>query len=169
MVRLSNEDRERCVELLNRAVADGRLTWTEHAERVETVYAARMAEELAPVLSDLGQSGVPALPDQGEHEVAALFSKIVRVPDLSRRITVRAVFGAVVLNLAAARPGERIEVEASSFCGKVVLLVPPGAQVIDEGAAVLGKRALMNGGGSPDGPLIRVTGTTKLGNLKVYG
>lgn len=167
-VRLSNQDRERGVELLNRAVADGRLTWTEHAERVEAVYAARFATELEPLLADLGQSGLPALRTETEHEVTALFSKIVRVPDLSRKVRARSVFGALVLNLTSAKPGEQIEVEASSFCGKVVLIVSDDAAVVDEGTVVLGKRALFGGPSGSGGPVIRVSGTTKLGNLKVF-
>lgn len=165
-VRLSNDDRERAVELLNRAVADGRLSWTEHAERVEAVYGSRFDRELRPLLADLGPGGLAV--NTGTHEVVAVFSKIVRVPDTSRRIRARSVFGAVVLNLASVPAGERIEVEVSSLCGKVVLMVDEDAVVVDEGTAVLGKRAVYGESDGRGGPVIRLTGTTKLGNLKVF-
>jgi hypothetical protein len=165
-VRLSNDDRERAVELLNQAVADGRLTWPEHAERVESVYAARVAPDLLPVLADLGPAGVAV--NEGTSEVTAVFSKIVRVPDTSRRIRANSVFGAVVLNLASVPPGQHIDVEVSSFCGKVQLMVADDATVIDEGTAILGKRAVYGEQDGADGPVIRLTGTVKLGNLKVF-
>lgn len=166
-LRLSNDERERAVELLNRAVADGRLTWPEHAERVEAVYAARVTGDLRPLLSDLGAAEVVPLPD-GATEVSAVLSKIVRVPDVSRRIHARSLFGAVVLNLVSVPPGADIEVRVDAFCGKVQLMVADDATVIDDGAAIMGKRAVYGEQDGNGGPRIRLTGTVKLGNLKVF-
>jgi len=166
-LRLSNDDRERAVEQLNRAVADGRLTWPEHAERVEAVYAARVTDDLRPLLSDLGRADLVPLAD-GTTEVSAVLSKIVRVPDASRRIHARSLFGAVVLNLASVPAGQEIEVRVDAFCGKVQLMVADDATVIDDGAAIMGKRAVYGEQEGVDGPRIRLTGTVKLGNLKVY-
>lgn len=166
-LRLSNDDREHAVEQLNRAVADGRLTWTEHAERVEAVYAARVSDDLRPLLADLGAADVLPM-SNGVTEVSALLSKIVRVPDASRRIHARSLFGAVVLNLVSVPAGQEIEVQVDAFCGKVQLMVADDATVIDDGAAVLGKRAVYGEQDGRTGPLIRLTGTVKLGNLKVF-
>jgi len=166
-LRLSNDDRERAVEQLNRAVADGRLTWPEHAERVEAVYAARVTDDLRPLLSDLGRGDLVPLSD-GTTEVAAVFSKIIRVPEASRRIHARSLFGAVVLNLASVPAGQEVEVQVDAFCGKVKLMVADDATVIDDGAAIMGKRAVYGEQEGVDGPRIRLTGTVKLGNLKVY-
>jgi hypothetical protein len=166
-LRLSNDEREHAVELLNKAVADGRLTWPEHAERVESVYAARVTDDLRPLLADLGPTDVVPM-SSGTTEVAAVLSKIVRVPDASRRIHARSLFGAVVLNLVSVPPGQEIEVQVDAFCGKVQLMVADDATVIDEGAAILGKRAVYGEQDGQGGPRIRLTGTVKLGNLKVY-
>ena len=166
-LRLSNDERERAVELLNKAVADGRLTWNEHAERVEAVYAARVTDDLRPLLADLGTADVVPM-SSGTTEVAAVLSKIVRVPDASRRIHARSLFGAVVLNLVSVPPGQEIEVQVDAFCGKVQLMVADDATVIDEGAAILGKRAVYGEQDGRGGPRIRLTGTVKLGNLKVF-
>lgn len=166
-LRLSNDERERAVELLNKAVADGRLTWNEHAERVEAVYAARVTDDLRPLLADLGTADVVPM-SSGTTEVAAVLSKIVRVPDASRRIHARSLFGAVVLNLVSVPPGQEIEVQVDAFCGKVQLMVADDATVIDEGAAILGKRAVYGEQDGQGGPRIRLTGTVKLGNLKVF-
>jgi hypothetical protein len=166
-LRLSNDDRERAVEVLNRAVADGRLTWPEHAERVEAVYAARVSDDLRPLLADLGTAEVVPVAD-GVTEVSAVLSKIVRVPDTSRRVHARSLFGAVVLNLVSAPPGAEIEVQVDAFCGKVKLVVADDATVVDDGAAILGKRAVYGEQDGTGGPRIRLTGTVKLGNLKVF-
>jgi hypothetical protein len=160
---LSDTDRERAVALLNEAVADGRLTWQEHADRLELVWSARTRDQLTPVVGDLG---VPTRPLR----VVATGSKIVRKPERGRRIVARSWFGAVYLDLTDAEPGEELSVEATSFCGKIVLTVAADATVVDEGDAVLGKRKIL--AGSPvvdDGPVIRITGRSTLGHLKVFG
>ncbi len=47
-------------------------------------------------------------------------------------------FGALIINLAdAVLPGREVTVEIDAFCGKLVVIVPAGAQVIDEGGAQL--------------------------------
>lgn len=164
--RLSDAERERAVALINDAVADGRLTWTEHAERVELAWSVRTSDELAPALADLGR----AAPSGGPQQVVATLSKIIRRPEPGRSIRARSLFGAVYLDLTDAVPGQEVRVEASSFCGKVVLTVGASARVIDEGEAVLGKRKVLAGPPSePGGPVIRITGRSTLGHLRVAG
>jgi hypothetical protein len=166
VLRISDADREQAVVALNDAVADGRLTWDEHAERVELVLKARTRAELAPYLADLGKLAVA--PSGGQPQrVVARGSKIIRSPEPGRRIEARAVFGAVYLKLSDAEPGTEVLVDASSFCGKVVLIVGEDATVIDEGEAVLGKRKVLTGAPTGEGPLIRITGRSTLGHLKV--
>jgi hypothetical protein len=162
-VRLSDHDREQAVARLNAAVAEGRLTWPEHAERVERAWAARTAADLTPCLHDLG---VAAAPVAVEQPVTAVFSKIVRRPAPGHPIRARSLFGAVFLDLSDARPGEQCTVDASSFCGKVVLTVGADATVLDEGVAILGKRKVY-ASGAPGGPVVRITGRSVLGHLKV--
>jgi hypothetical protein len=169
--RLSDQDREQAVALLNEAVADGRLTWQEHAERVELAWSARTPDQLAPYLADLGTDLARVVRRGGEPQrVVARASKIIRRPEPGRRIEARSLFGAVYLDLTDAVDGEELLVEASSFCGKVVLTVSDDATVVDEGDAVLGKRKIL--APSPvggNGPLIRITGRSTLGHLKVFG
>ena len=167
VLRISDADREQAVVTLNDAVADGRLTWDEHAERVELALKARTRADLAPYLADLGK---PALRGGGvgtPQRVVARGSKIIRRPEPGRRVEARALFGAVYLKLTDAEPGSEVLVEASSFCGKVVLIVGEDATVIDEGDAVLGKRKILTEAPSGEGPLIRITGRSTLGHLKV--
>lgn len=164
--RLSDQDREQAVAQLNEAVADGRLTWQEHGERVEHVWLARTRDDLAPYVADLGQEIRPGTPQR----VVAMASKIIRRPEPGRRIEARSLFGAVYLDLTDVADGEELLVQASSFCGKVVLTVAENATVIDEGDAVLGKRKVLAPAPlSGDGPRIRITGRSTLGHLKVFG
>jgi len=54
------------VAVFNEAVADGRLTWQEHAERVELVWSLRTREQLAPYLAELGVAGAGVIAPRGE-------------------------------------------------------------------------------------------------------
>jgi hypothetical protein len=170
VTRLSDQDREQAVAVLNQAVADGRLTWQEHAERVETAWSARTRDQLAPALADLGTDIALVGRHGNPQRVVARASKIIRKPERGRRIEARSLFGAVYLDLTDAVDGEELLVEASSFCGKVVLTVGANATVVDEGDAVLGKRKILASAPDADGgPLIRITGRSTLGHLKVFG
>jgi hypothetical protein len=163
---LSDADRERAVALLNEAVADGRLTWPEHGERVELAWSARTREQLVPSIGDLDVVARPVEPQR----VVATASKIVRRPEPGRRIVARSLFGAVYLDLTEVPNGEELYVEASSFGGKVVITVGPNATVIDEGEAVLAKRKiLVTPPETVGGPVIRISGRSTLGHLKVCG
>jgi Domain of unknown function (DUF1707) len=170
-VRLSDLERERAVAVFNEAVAAGRLTWPEHAERVELVWSLRTREELAPYLAELGVVGSGVIgPHREPQRVVARASKIIRRAERGRRVEARSMFGAVYVDLTDAAPGEELLVEATSFCGKVVLTVGTDATVVDEGEAVLGKRKILaSAPSSGDGPLIRITGRSTLGHLKVFG
>ncbi len=164
LLRLSDAEREQAVALFNEAVADGRLSWQEHAERVELAWGCRTHAELAPYLTDLARAAVATSVPQ---RVLAVGSKIVRAPEPGRRVQARALFGAVFLTLLDVAAGEELLVEASSFCGKVVLIVGADATVIDEGDAVLGKRKILASAPAGNGPLIRISGRSTLGHLKV--
>jgi hypothetical protein len=170
-LRLSDVERERAVAVFNDAVADGRLTWPEHAERVELVWTLRTRDQLAPYLADLGVVGASVIGAGREPQrVVARASKIIRKAERGRRVEARSLFGAVYVDLTDAAPGEELLVDATSFCGKVVLTVGRDATVVDEGEAVLGKRkVLASAPDSAGGPLIRITGRSTLGHLKVYG
>jgi hypothetical protein len=159
VLRVSDQEREQAVVVLNQAVSEGRLTWEEHFDRVQAVYTAQVSSDLVPLLEGLAVTVAP----QRVHAVA---SKIHSAPD-SRRIEARATFGALVLDLSGLPAGERFEVEASSFCGKVTVLVSEAAVVLDGGTARFGKRALPGAPTASGGPIITVTGNSTLGNLRV--
>ena len=65
-LRASDADRDRVIEVLRAAVADGRLAPAEFDERLDAALAARTIDALAPLTADLiaapGSSGALPLP-----------------------------------------------------------------------------------------------------------
>ena len=180
-VRASDQERDEVAAVLGEALASGRLTTPEHAERIEAVYAARTLGDLVPLTGDL-PAGRPssaagsALATTIERQrVSATFSKVNRGGRwvAGRHTELRSTFGALIVDLSdAVLPGREIVLEANSFCGKLIVTVPANARIIDEGGALFGKRTVGAGRREPaddeDGPLIRVTGQVRFGKVVIH-
>ncbi len=173
-LRASDEERDLVASIIAEALATGRLTAEEHAERLEAVYAARTRSQLVPLTADLPESTdtAPLAPPQEAAPVHAVFSKIRRggqwpVPP---ETVVRSTFGAAVIDLRQAVFTRReVVIRADSLFGKIEILIPDNARVYDTGTAVFGKRS-QPGGNSPksdDGPVIRITGRSLFGHVRV--
>ncbi|MFG1807974.1 DUF1707 domain-containing protein [Streptomyces sp. NPDC049040] len=178
-VRASDDERDHVAALLGDALGAGRLTVEEHSERLEAVYAARTRGELAPITADLpapapgARLATPADLDP----VRALFSKVRRSGQwpVPPHTVARAGFGAVVIDLRQAVFTRReVVIEADSFFGKVEIVVPDDARVYDMGTALFGKRSQIGGrqdkdadGGESDGPVVRITGRSVFGHVRV--
>jgi DUF1707 SHOCT-like domain len=61
-IRVSDADREQTVKLLERHHVDGRLTWEEFSERMESAYNARTREDLRRTLVNLPPLNQPRPP-----------------------------------------------------------------------------------------------------------
>jgi len=172
--RASDADRDRVAAILGEALATGRLTSLEHADRLAAAYSAVTIGDLLPLTRDL-----PDLPDaaapaaQERQEVAAVFSKIIRkgrwVP--GRHTRLRSLFGALIVDLSeAVLPGREVTLDLNATFGKLIVRIPKNARVIDEGGALFSKRQI-SGGDVADGdlnaPLIRITGNAKFGKIVV--
>jgi hypothetical protein len=174
-LRAADADRDRAAGVLSGALATGRLTSAEYAERLDLVYAAKTLGDLAPLVRDLpaeDEAGT-GLAVAGSAAVAARFSKVIRsgrwVAGRHTRLTAR--FGALIVNLAdAVLPGREITLEIDAFCGKLIVVVPAGAHVIDEGGALFAKRAVYGreDQGDADGPVIRIIGDARFSKVVVY-
>jgi hypothetical protein len=171
VLRASDADRDHVAALLGEAYATGRLTTVEHADRLEAVYTAKTTGELVPLTRDLpqvaGDTGAPA--SLRKQTVNAVFSKVVKRGRwiASRHTQLAATFGALIVDLSqAVLPGREITVSVSAFCAKVIIRVPPNAQVIDEVGALFAKRQV-SGDSSGDGPVIRVVGQAKFSKVIV--
>jgi hypothetical protein len=172
-LRASDADRDATAARLGGALAVGRLTSAEYAERLDAAYAALTMGELAPLTRDLpdveaGEGSVAP----GRAGIAARFSKVIRsgrwVAGRHTRLTVR--FGALIINLAdAVLPGREVTVEVDAFCGKLIVIVPAGAHVIDEGGALFAKRAIYGrAAAAEDGPVIRLVGDARFSKVAVF-
>jgi hypothetical protein len=181
--RAADRDRDEVAVILGEALATGRLTSEEHAERLEAVYAARTYGDLVPITKDLPheRTGGVVLPESTvRQQVAATLSKVHRggrwVP--GRHTELSASFGALIVDMSeAVLPGREITVAANSLFGKLVLRVPANARIVDEGGAVCGKWAVHGrsrgrdgldpDGDGDEGPLIRITGRARFGKVTI--
>ncbi|WP_335972344.1 DUF1707 SHOCT-like domain-containing protein [Streptomyces sp. CA2R106] len=173
-IRVSDDERDQVAALLGDALAVGRLDVTEHAERLEAVYAARTRGELVPLTADL-PSPTPgeSLVSPGDSApIEALFAKVRRAGQwpVPPHTTARARFGAIVIDLRQAMFTRReVVIDARSLFGKIEILVPDNAHVYDTGSAVFGKRSQSGRrkGDEADGPVVRITGRSVFGHVRV--
>lgn len=169
-LRASDADRDRVAAVLGEALATGRLTSVEHADRLDVAYTAMTVGELVPITRDLPEVSASNVPAAIERQVIdSTFSKMVRKGRwvASRNVKLTARFGALIIDLSdAVLPGREITLETSAWFSKVIIRVPDDAHVIDEGRSIFGKRNI-TGGSQADGPLIRVTGASKFSKVIV--
>ena len=141
------------MDLLAQAAADGRLTWEEHAARVQRAYTARTLGQLAELTEDLARPDAQPFRLDTSRAVTAFFSTERRdgrwvVPD---RLVVTAIGGQVVLDLREALlHGQRTMMYATALGGQVHLLVPAGITVRMHGMP--GFSALAGGPDQAAGP-----------------
>jgi hypothetical protein len=170
-LRASDTDRDRVVALLGEALADGRLTADEHAERVQRAFTARTLGELAELTTDLTvPSAQPVRLDTGR-TISGIFGPARRdgrwvVPE---NLTVTAMFGEVEVDFTQAiLQASRVQVYATVFGGRLRLIVPDGVSVIVSGHMVLGrKRGSTPPPVSPGTPVIEVKALVLGGELTV--
>jgi Domain of unknown function (DUF1707)/Cell wall-active antibiotics response 4TMS YvqF len=180
-MRISDADRDRAASLLAAALAEGRLTAEEHAERLDAIYASKTQAELLPVVSDL-PGATAALRAQGGDVVrtgadtagrasrmVAVFSStsrrgLWRVP---REVSAVNVFGHTDLDLRdAVLPGKEVRIRAVCVFGDMRITVPPEMHVIDSGWALFGGREFPPDtpeSASQDAPVLRVSGVSIFG------
>jgi uncharacterized protein DUF1707 len=170
-LRASDADRERVVAVLADAVADGRLTLDEHAERVHRAYAARTLGELAGLTQDLLAPSAQPLRLDEARSVAAFFGTVRRegrwiVPS---RFSVTAVGGQVVLDLREALlQGTHTVVHATLITGRLNVLVPEGVRVSVTGLrSGQGTAARPAQPSAPGEPLIDIRAVSVAGRVRV--
>jgi hypothetical protein len=184
-LRCSDADRDRIADMLRDALAEGRLTADEHAERVEGVLAAKTVGELDVFVRDLpaahgarpsGAAAPPpgrpsaAIPAEADENVVAVFSSAVRKGRwrAGRRIHAYAVFGSVEIDLSEALfEYQQIVVKAISVFGDVQIRVPENVSLRGTGGGVLGNFEVSPlDSGDPQAPTVFVDGWAVLGNVE---
>jgi hypothetical protein len=143
-LRASDADRDRVIEVLRAAVADGRLDSAEFDERLDAALAARTVDALAPLTADLiavpGSGGAISLPTAGTPAEPA--AEVLTISErhgsvrrdgrwrLPRRLALRTAWCDVTLDLTTAvRSGPELVIEMRVTGGQVELVVAPGMVV----------------------------------------
>ena len=144
-LRASDADRDRSIEVLRAAVADGRLNPAEFDERLDAALAARTIDALAPLTADLiaapGSHGALTLPLAGTpaEPAAELLTINERHGSVRRdgrwtlphRLVLRTAWSDVMLDLTSALPsGPELVIELRVRGGDVELVLAP-CMVVD--------------------------------------
>nr|WP_225837349.1 DUF1707 domain-containing protein [Streptomyces sp. NK08204] len=185
-MRASDADRDRVADILREALAEGRLTAEEHAERVEGVLNAKTVGELEVFIRDLpaahqrpvaaGYAPPPPGPTPGavpllaDANVVAVFSTAARKGRwrAGRRLHAYSVFGSVEIDLSEAIfEYQQVVIKAVSVFGEVQIRVPENVSLRGTGGGVLGNFAVDTlDSAEPDAPVVYVDGWAVLGNVE---
>lgn len=174
-VRVSHADRDRVAQLLREALSEGRLTADEHAERVESAYAAKTISQLEPLLSDLPAGHrrlVPELsPPRATHtNLLAIFGGAARSGRwrAGRKVSVLACFGGVEVDLTEALyEHQQVDVHVTTLFGGVDIKVPENVTLRGGGSGVLGGFDVAESEApDPDAPVVVVHGIAMFGGVE---
>jgi len=184
-LRAADADRERAVEILRQAAAEGRITFDELDERVNQAYAARTFADLEALTGDLPGAKVsasaPAVARYQPVQVPAgtpVPAVSVAVMSGAKRAgpwlvppvyTAVAVMGGVELDLRYAR-FTAAEVTIRAFClmGGVSITVPEDITVDVSGIGFMGGFDHKGSGpGAAGAPQLRVVGFAMLGGVEI--
>ncbi|AZM55208.1 hypothetical protein DMA15_23730 [Streptomyces sp. WAC 01529] len=186
-LRASDADRDRTADILREALAEGRLTAEEHADRVEGVYRAKTMAELRPLVGDLPAAQeqpragstperAPARPSPGavppvaDENMVAVLSGSVRKGRwrVARRTHAYAIFGSVEIDLSEAIFEQRqVMIKAVSIFGSVEIRVPENVSLRGSGLGVLGNFEVDTlDSAEQDAPVVFVDGVAVLGSVE---
>ncbi|MFI1562583.1 DUF1707 domain-containing protein [Streptomyces sp. NPDC020490] len=185
-LRASDADRDRIADILRDALAEGRLTAEEHAERVEEVYRAKTVGQLEPLVKDLpgahqrrdapayaaapGRPPAGAIPADADDSVVAVFSSAARRGRwrAGRRIHAYAVFGSVEIDLSEALfEHQQVMIKAISVFGDIQVRVPENVSLRGTGGGVLGNFEVdALDSPEPEAPVVYIDGWAVLGNVE---
>jgi hypothetical protein len=181
VLRASDADRDRVIEVLRAAVTDGRLVPAEFDERVEAALAARTVDALAPLTADLiaapgseralavPRAATPAEPADELVTIKAKHGPVRREGrwTLPHRLALRTAWCNVLLDLTSAvRSGPELIIEMRVRGGDVELVLAPGMVVdanelsVRHGALAISRDA---GDDTPETLHVRLVGTMKHG------
>jgi hypothetical protein len=159
-LRASDADRDRAVETLASAAAEGRLTLAEYSERTGAALSARTVGELTVLTADVPARADGGRPGPAEEEITAVLGNESRkgpwvVPP---HLVVRSVLGDCHLEMQRAVIRQHVTtIEAKARFGSITIFVPDGIDVRLTGRAVLSaKSSQLRGEPRPGAPVIVV-------------
>ena len=182
-LRASDADRDRVIELLRAAVADGRLDAGEFDERLDAALTARTIDALTPLTADLiavpGSAGALALPlgaapAEPAAELLTISGKHGTVRrdgrwTLPRRLQLRTAWCNVLLDLTnAVRSGPELVIDLRVRGGDVELVLAPGMVVDANGLTVKHSKLAISrdaGDNAPETLQVHLVGRMKHGRI----
>ncbi|THA73091.1 DUF1707 and DUF2154 domain-containing protein [Streptomyces sp. A0642] len=182
VIRASDADRDRIADILREAMAEGRLTADEHAERVDSVYRAKTVGELEPLVRDLPAPGgtpravgaaydrTPDAPTGPADNLVAIFSSATRKGRwrAGGRMNAFSLFGSVEIDLTEALFGQRLTViNATSVFGSVDIRVPENISLRGSGTGIFGSFEVTTlESVDPEAPVVAVNGYSVFGSVE---
>lgn len=151
----ADKDRDLALDMLARAVAEGRLTMEEYEGRITRALTARTFADIDAVIADLPAEGtapapaapvpvqgipVPAIPDEA---VVAFFGNETRKGHwtVPAHFTAKSAFGDCHIELQQARLQSRVTtIDAVARFGSVSIQAPDGFDVRLTGRAIFGSK-----------------------------
>ncbi|MGI8691328.1 MAG: DUF1707 domain-containing protein [Geodermatophilaceae bacterium] len=166
----TDEQRAASVDILQRAVGEGRLTLGEFTDRLDVVLAAATVAGMDTALADLptelpvvGSAAPVSMSVFGDVRVSGRW----RLREHNRGVT---VFGDVRFDLRDSVCSEaEVHIEGRTVFGDVVVIVPAGVEAELSGFTVFGDRHLDLAPvpRQPHTPIVRVSGLTIFGDIRV--
>lgn len=164
--RVPEAERDRAVQLIQEAYAQGRLTSGELELRLEGALTATAPEQLEPILADL--PGGP--PEDDTVELGSTGGAIVRTGDwqVPRLLRVHSGYGGVRLDLSQAfiaRP--LVDIELHLAYGSALIILPRDASADADGVRTGWGRVTSKVRAYGGHPHLRVTGELAHGTLTI--
>lgn len=181
-LRASDADRDRVIDVLRAAVADGRLDPAEFDERLDAALAARTFDALSPLTADLiaapgGSVAVPLPPERPAEPAAELITirekhGVVRRDGrwvLPHRLALRTAWCNVMLDLTSAvRSWPELIIDLQVRGGDVQMVLAPGMVVDANGLSVRHTRLAISrdaGDGTPETLAVHLVGRMRHGRI----
>jgi hypothetical protein len=188
--RVSDLEREEVADVLREAAGEGRLSYGELEERLETLYGSKTYGELVELTADLPNGPrAPGVPSAGPQYSGAMvetgpvinvfMSETKRMGNwlVPQRQEVNAVLGDVTLDYTEAQiPYDEIQVDVKSILADVKIRVPANAIVLLDSNPILGSvseqeaglKAVPDPNARPTAPKrFHIRGTAILGEIKI--
>ncbi|MFC6161671.1 DUF1707 SHOCT-like domain-containing protein [Kribbella jiaozuonensis] len=191
--RVSDAEREQVADVLREAAGEGRLSYGELEERLETLFGSKTYGELVELTADLpngprapGTAGVPSVTPQYSGAMVetgpvinVFMSETKRMGNwlVPQRQEVNAVLGDVTLDYTEAQiPYDDIQVDVKSILADVKIRVPANAIVLLDSNPILGSvseqeaglKAVPDPNAQPTAPKrFHIRGTAILGEIKI--
>ena len=175
-LRASDADRDRVIEVLRAATADGRLTADEFNERMEAALASRTFRELTPLTADLATTPASRAPESAQaKDVIRIDQRAGSVQRtgrwvVPRRLEMHPSWSDVTLDFTdAVITHDTLHVDMKMRGGSLILVVGPGIVVDADSLATRYTDVIIHPATEPSAPVrlvIQLVGRMRYGYVE---